>query len=212
VFDTAPGAEAYLLKVCLTELGTDEQTHLQATLVPPAANDPQGGTPGFSVDGYGIATFDLPLDQDCWDSLAFYELSWSVTALPGENRFASVQELQDSSETWCFRCRPSRSVVLTAPTDKQVLTRATDLAPLFSWEPYGSAGSYDVLLVHATSGGVGPVLSFPGQSLTQFPPEPLDESLWQAFPTGTWYWTVVARDAEGALLTPNLTIFSFDVE
>jgi hypothetical protein len=212
VFDTAPGAEAYLLKLCLTKIGTGEETHLQATLVPPAANEPLGegggGTPGFSVDGYEIATFDLPLDQDCWDSLAFYELSWSVSALSGDNYFAGILEIQDSSETWSFRCRPSHSVALTAPSDKAVVDMETDLAPLFSWEPYGSASSYEVLLVHATSEGFGPVLSFPGQTLTEFPSEPLDEDFWQA---GTWYWTVLARDAEGVLLTPNFTVFSVTI-
>jgi hypothetical protein len=99
-------------------------------------------------------------------------------------------------------------VALTAPSDKAVVDMETDLAPLFSWEPYGSASSYEVLLVHATSEGFGPVLSFPGQTLTEFPSEPLDEDFWQA---GTWYWTVLARDAEGVLLTPNFTVFSVTI-
>ena len=57
--------------------------------------------------------------------------------------------------------------------------------------------------------GFDSFLDYPDEVLNIFT---MTDATWQTMPTGTWYWTVLAKNKAGEYITPNFTLFSFEVE
>ena len=208
-FGADANAEAYLLNLTLYDMLNDYSLPIQIPLVPPTQGGTWGGgtteTPGFTVSALGICSYTIPLDAVTWDSMALYDISWSISALSDANDSSSVM---GTSDIWSCKLQPAQSVTLISPANGASLDKKTDSAPQFTWELYQGAGSYYLILAHVGSLGFDSALEYPGQTLNLFP---MDDSTWQMMPTGTWYWTVIAVDGTGGWLTPNFTIFSFEV-
>jgi hypothetical protein len=203
-FTSTPDARAYRLDINLKGIFNETGVDLTWLLIPPSP-DGAGGTPGFSLNGFGAA-YSISLDRTTWDALAFYDFSWNVSGLADSSDTASIMS---SSELWNFKLQPSGSVLLMSPSHRLVLTKASDQAPVFTWNIYPGAVTYRIILAHAGMMGFDEFLDYPGQVLNVFP---ISSSVWQDFQPGTWYWTVIGIDASGNWVTPNYTIFSFNVQ
>ncbi|RLB01939.1 MAG: hypothetical protein DRG83_09335, partial [Deltaproteobacteria bacterium] len=163
-------------------------------------------TPGFSSNGLDIASYKVPLDTAAWDALAFYDISWRVEALSDAEDVSSIME---SSNTRSFKLQPSQSVTLTSPVDGAALNKSIDDPPEFKWSVFQGAATYDVYLAHVSGVGFDVIRSYTGEILNVFS---MDAYAWQQMPVGIWYWTVIAKDAGGAVLTPNFAVFKFSVQ
>ena len=109
-----------------------------------------------------------------------------------------------------FKKLASRSVALISPADGAVLNQSIDSAPRFEWKLCREAASYRLILIHIGLLGISDTtIEYSGQTSDSFL---MNDTTWQDLPTGTWYWSVMAKNKASKWITPNYTMYRFEVK